>query len=285
MDCSQSPAETIFFTNSGAGTCQGKFEAVCGPSEVSLTRYEDYSCQGGKEDGYPMSFTNACGYANSLGFSKYGYATCSESTTTSSDVSEDGVGEEEVLEAVTGASVTDLETLLAKEQKKLTEGRGDEAKILGLQKRLAALLQLQPGGSTTTVDSSVVATTTATEVAVEEPITVDAEVVVENVATTESTTTPAEYDHTRTNIKRASPVAPVLPAAAVVAAVEESIPTVSTSEETTMQSSGKAEAKAEKKALKLEEKEAKKEKKSEEKEEKKSEKSSSKKSSSKSKHS
>ena len=99
MDCSESPAETIFFTNSGAGTCQGKFEAVCGLSEVSLTRYEDYSCQGGKEDGYPMSFTKSCGYANSLGFSKYGYASCSES---SSDTSETTEGVTEVLEANTG---------------------------------------------------------------------------------------------------------------------------------------------------------------------------------------
>ena len=99
MDCSESPAETIFFTNSGAGTCQGKFEAVCGLSEVSLTRYEDYSCQGGKEDGYPMSFTKSCGYANSLGFSKYGYASCSESL---SDTSETTEGVTEVLEANTG---------------------------------------------------------------------------------------------------------------------------------------------------------------------------------------
>ena len=85
------------------GTCQGKFEAVCGESEVSLTRYEDYSCQGGKDNGYPMSFTTSCGYANSLGFSKYGFASCSEASSSSSESIEgDGV----VLEASTGDPLT-----------------------------------------------------------------------------------------------------------------------------------------------------------------------------------
>ena len=52
-------------------TCQGKFEAMCGATDVSLSRYEDYSCQGGREPGFPMDFTTTCSYANSLGFSKY----------------------------------------------------------------------------------------------------------------------------------------------------------------------------------------------------------------------
>ena len=45
-----------------------------------------------------MSFTNACGYANSLGFSKYGYASCSEASVETSEAEEGG----EVLEASTG---------------------------------------------------------------------------------------------------------------------------------------------------------------------------------------
>jgi hypothetical protein len=45
---------------------------MCGASDVSLSRYEDYSCQGGREPGFPMDFTTTCSYANSLGFSKYG---------------------------------------------------------------------------------------------------------------------------------------------------------------------------------------------------------------------
>ena len=168
--------------------------------------------------------------------------------------------------------MSDLETLLAKEQKKVTEGRGDEAKIVGLQQRLAALLQLQPSSSTESNDAEVASTPQAvSDTNVETPTTT----VGDSTATTESTTStpslPTEYDHTRVNLKKASfagtPSAMAPPVAPISTVVDESSSTIST-----MKSSAKAEAKAEKKAEKLDLKAAKKMAKAEEKEEKKSEK-------------
>ena len=74
-DCSDLPSEILYMVSRDA-ECQGRLVGVCGEDEVSLTRYNDYGCQGGKADGYPMAFTKTCQYSNSAGFAKYGYATC-----------------------------------------------------------------------------------------------------------------------------------------------------------------------------------------------------------------
>jgi len=67
---------------------------------------------------------------------RYGTAGCTSSDDTSSS---SGI----VLEEGTGASVVDLETALAKMQKKVKEGTGSEETIAGLEQRLAALKALQ----------------------------------------------------------------------------------------------------------------------------------------------
>ena len=74
-DCSDLPSEILYLVSRDA-ECQGRLMGVCSEDEVSLTRYNDYGCQGGKADGYPMAFTKTCQYSNSVGFAKYGYATC-----------------------------------------------------------------------------------------------------------------------------------------------------------------------------------------------------------------
>jgi hypothetical protein len=74
-DCSDDAAEILYMVSRDA-ECQGRFEGVCGDDEVSFTRFEDYGCQGGKSSGYPMKIKKTCGFANSVGFAKYGYATC-----------------------------------------------------------------------------------------------------------------------------------------------------------------------------------------------------------------
>ena len=74
-DCSGLPSEILYLVSRTA-ECEGRLMGVCGDDDVSLTRYNDFGCQGGKVDGYPMSFTKTCQYSNSVGFAKYGYATC-----------------------------------------------------------------------------------------------------------------------------------------------------------------------------------------------------------------
>ena len=74
-DCSDDATE-IFYMVSRDAECQGRYQGVCGDDEVSFTRFEDFGCQGGKTTGYPMKLQKTCGFANSVGFSKYGYATC-----------------------------------------------------------------------------------------------------------------------------------------------------------------------------------------------------------------
>ena len=136
-DCKDDATEILYLV-SREGECQGRFQGVCGDDDVSLARFNDYGCQGGKTDGYPMSFTKTCGYENSIGFSKYGMATCNTAEAPAQiltvEASQKFVGTQ-FKEADLSKSA---QKKIAKLQKKLekAEKKGDDKLISKLEKKI-----------------------------------------------------------------------------------------------------------------------------------------------------
>ena len=78
-DCTGNPTELIYFSDY-EGNCAGRWKTTCGDGDVSINRFDDpeFKCAGEPSPSFPLTFTSACTYENSLGFARYGYATCTK---------------------------------------------------------------------------------------------------------------------------------------------------------------------------------------------------------------